>query len=235
MADTFVRGFTTATFGASSDTIVLTKPEFVGDDDLLIMIVGNEDDEPWPTHTGWTLHDSGKGAFYPSLACYSRIADGTEGATETIDYTITGKGGGWYLHVRNYNAASPIYAYGATTGAFNSHSIAQDVFSILAGSIAIACFSCREGDDELEPYSSNGAIWPNSEPDDNYDELYDGTTGGDWSGAIMISDSYYLSGTDCYLDRDASGYFTSFQIGIYNGADGGTDPSAGGDRRIFNI
>jgi len=98
------------------DHVTLTKPTGVQSGDLLLIIVGSDAPnlDEWDALTGWTkfvgINSNDADA---NLACYWRIADGTEAGT--IDVTAgtnTDERLGWYIRVSGVDTANPINVTG---------------------------------------------------------------------------------------------------------------------------
>ena len=87
-------------------TITMTKPTEAAIGDLLVLIIGNMYDNnslAFPsTLTGWTMRWNHNGdGFRTQSACYTRVADGTEGATQDVVTSRADDMSGVYLAVRD--------------------------------------------------------------------------------------------------------------------------------------
>ncbi len=98
------------------DHVTLTKPTGVQSGDLLLIIVGSDAPnlDEWDTLTGWTKFvGANHSDADANLACYWRIADGTE--ADTIDVTAgtnTDERLGWYIRVSGVDTTNPINVTG---------------------------------------------------------------------------------------------------------------------------
>lgn len=187
MAVPVVEGFTTYSVDTTRNDIPLTKPSGVATDDLLMLIVVNEDNVEttanWDTHSGWTRHfNHGNTSVDTHIAMYTRIADGTEGATETVTFT----GGadyvcGWYLRISGADTTTPIHLVGSPdqSGSNRSSATGPSITTTEDDCLAFGLVVFDGADSS--PFSVSGTGWPSSIPTNQ--DLYTGTAGSRVSGA----------------------------------------------------
>lgn len=116
---------------SEASSIVLTKPSGVVANDLLMLLVGNDDEtnnvQFTDDLTGWTrINFQGGATPDVQVASYYRIADGTEGTTVTVNAESSDKILGWYLRISGVDTTSPINVSAfqhSTAGDSSSHSI----------------------------------------------------------------------------------------------------------------
>ena len=117
MAVPVIAGSTTAV--ATSASLTLTIPSGVSDGDLLLILVGNDNGAAGEgfidNTTGWTLEYSYGDATSDSyIGLYSKIADGTNEDSVTVNSTDSDDFVGWYLHITGQNATSPVRVVGTS-------------------------------------------------------------------------------------------------------------------------
>lgn len=168
-------------FGGSTNSCTVNKPsgviigEFLG---ILVSIEQDGDGTEVNSLSGWTKEfEFGDTSTDTRLALFWRIADGTEGASETITTVANVRGAVWYLRFSN---ASGIHVVGAnreiTTG---TSGIADSLTTTDDHTYVIAMLAFDGGDGH--PFTVSGTGWPSSF--DTNQSLTDGTGAGAWSGA----------------------------------------------------
>lgn len=111
----------TNNYAGATATLTLTKPSAVKRGDMLYLLVGNEwngneDLQFTDNLTGWNLEASeGNKQARSFIGVFSRLADGTEGATEDVVATDSSNMLGLYIHVRNVEPAAPVNVMGAVS------------------------------------------------------------------------------------------------------------------------
>lgn len=176
-----VQSFTSNT-AVPGSSLTLTKPSNVLAGDLLLIIVGNDDDTAsaqWDDSTlkpsGFTLiNESGSTASDAHSAAFYRVADGTESTTINVPAQSSDDYWGYYLHVTDVNPSNPINVIGSAYngGSSGTHNV-PGVTTTAANALAFYVLSGDGGD--LDPYSVGGA-WTEG------DEIDAGTGGGNSSG-----------------------------------------------------
>ena len=176
-----VQSFTsnTAVPGAS---LTLTKPSNILAGDLLLIIVGSDDDTAsaqWDDATlkpsGFTLiNESGNTTADAHSAAFYRVADGTEGTTINVPAQSSDDFWGYYIHVTDVNPSNPIHVIGSAYngGSTGTHNV-PGVTTTAANALAFYVLSGDGGD--LDPFSVGGA-WTEG------GEIGAGTGGGNGSG-----------------------------------------------------
>jgi len=163
--------------GDAVTSITFTKPVGVAVDDLLLLIVGSDQDTvaDWNSVTGWIQFiNINDGVGDSNLACYWRIADGTEGVTVDVTAPTVEERYGWYLRISGVDTTTPINVTGtAAYVASDSHSI-PEVTTTVADCLAFYALVFDGGDGA--PFSVAGTGWT------EVDEQTSGTTGTDASG-----------------------------------------------------
>ena len=105
------------TFNATPETsptneIILTKPAGWAVYDLFLVFVSSdsEDGPEWNTKTGWTLLvNCGDTSTKTLTGIYYRIADGTEGSTETFTQTNDDDLMGYWIRISGVDTSDPIH------------------------------------------------------------------------------------------------------------------------------
>jgi len=172
----------TSNTAVPGSSLTLTKPSGVVSGDLLLLIVGNDDNTntaQWSnTLSGWTLiNEAGTSTSDAHVAAYRRIADGTEGATVSVPAQSSDDYWGYYIRITGVNAVSPINAIGSDVNGGNTASrVISGVTTTVANTLAFFAFSFDGADGD--PFSVTGTGWSKS------DEIQAGTgaanAGGTW-------------------------------------------------------
>lgn len=185
-----VQSFTsnTAVPGAS---LTLTKPSNVLAGDLLLIIVGNDDDTAsaqWDDATlkpsGFTLiNEAGNTTSDTHAAAFYRVADGTEGTTINVPAQSSDDFWGYYIHVTDVNPTNPIHVIGSAYngGSLGTHNI-PGVTTTAANALAFYVLSGDGGD--VNPYSVGGSWTESSEIDAG---TGGGNSSGTWGTRLMAS------------------------------------------------
>ena len=111
----------TNNYAASTTTLTLTKPSAVKRGDMLYLLVGSDhsaDETPQFTDnlTGWNLEIAeGNKTARAWIGVFSRLADGTEGATESVVAADANNLLGLYIHVRNVEISDPTHVIGTVS------------------------------------------------------------------------------------------------------------------------
>jgi len=160
-----IESFTKTWSGTSASSITVDKPANVATDDLLVVLVGGDDDAVSPfsaseAPTGFTfMKTEGTTDSDAFIAAYYRVADGTEAATFTVG-TISPTQDMWVSCIRidGANTTTPIGVQGAgTIAAFNSSITPTQITTVNDNSLVIA-FASVDGSDMT--YSSlSGTGW----------------------------------------------------------------------------
>lgn len=192
MAVPVIQSFTFNTTSSGVTSVTLTKPSGVVGGDLLVLLVGNEDNTnntSFAPITGWTKeYEFGNATPDTKIGMYWRIADGTEGNSETVSWAVTGNdfGGGWYLRITGADttSASPIHILGTSTQSSNATSqAAPSITTTINDCLAIAQHSYDGGDGTR---GVTGIGWPNSFPANQV--LYATIGANAWSGGWVSKD-----------------------------------------------
>lgn len=103
MAIPTIKGITSNT-GTDASSLTLTKPTGAGapsTNDRLLLLVNNDNNgsgEGWNTLSGWTqVYNEGNTTSDNYIACYTRIADGTEGSSINVPLINLENSVGWYI------------------------------------------------------------------------------------------------------------------------------------------
>ena len=162
-----VASYTENNTTTAETSFVLTKPAGVTTGDLLMLIVGLDDSntqvDSIDTPSGWTQQSQlGDGSNDIRQAIFTRVATGSEGATETV--TMTGTADFWagfYLRITGADVASIIIGSADyTTSAATITS--PTVTTTDADSLVIAVAS-GDGSD-TGPFTVSGTGWPSTLP-----------------------------------------------------------------------
>ena len=185
MAIPVVASFTFDTVTTAGDSVTMTKPASVAVGDLLILLVGNEDataSTSFPAHSGWTkAYESGDATPDAKIGMYWRIADGTEGASETISWAATGldAGGGWYLRITGADDVAPIHLLGTAAQSAGASSLAAPSLTTTLDNCLVFTHQSGDGGDTY-PFTPSGTGWPGSVPTNQ--ELQSSTGTDNWAG-----------------------------------------------------
>ncbi len=166
---TVVSGWNVATTTASA-SLTLTKPLNVEVGDLLIVLVGNDDNSntaQWDNTTlkpsGFTLiNEAGSSAPDTHVAAFYRVADGTEGATTSVTAQSADNYWGFYIRVTGASTTNPINATGADY-LDNSGIAIHPITSLNTTATNTLAFYMLAGDAVgTAPFSVAGAGWTES-------------------------------------------------------------------------
>lgn len=172
-----VEDFTFVTADASS--VTLDKPSGVVAGDLLYIIAMRDPtfSNPvyeFPPPSGWTEHLLRWSDQFVQIQTMYRVADGTEGASETLTSGFSRSTVAWYLRVSGVDNSDPI----GVDGTYE-----EDVTSIIVPSItttidnSLVFVLCAFDGGDMDPFSLSGTGWPTTIPTDQYLEEDDlGTT-----------------------------------------------------------
>lgn len=154
--------------GITTEAVTIDKPANVASGDCLLFIPMNEDStdpDSFAIPTGWS-EEFQVGWSFPDVkaALFSRIADGTEGASETsdvltgLDYAI-----GWYLRITGAHPTNPVHVVGPGSATSNSTTrTAASITTTVDDCIAFALIVGDGGD--TYPFTASGVGWPGSIP-----------------------------------------------------------------------
>lgn len=168
-------GWTTSTAAASA-SLTLTKPTNVEAGDLLLILVGNDDntataqwDDVSIRPTGFSMiNEAGNNTPDTHVAAFYRIADGTETATTSVPAQSADNFWGFYIRVTGASTTNPIGAVGSDYAVNNltNHPISGVTtvvnnalaFYMLAGdAVGTAPFSVSAGWTEASEITINTA------------------------------------------------------------------------------
>lgn len=126
MAIPVIRALTENT-ATATNSITMTKPTGAVSGDLLVMNIGSMVDNPtseFPSSiTGWTTQWNAGTSGIDSRTqnvCYTRIADGTEGASESVSISSNVDLAGTYVAIQNVDNASPVNVIGTESSNNNT-------------------------------------------------------------------------------------------------------------------
>lgn len=145
----------------------ITKPVGVTPGEVLLLVCGTEDSGPttsYQTKTGWTRHYQ-VGSEDPDcyIAMYSRVADGTEPANETVSWVASNYSGMWYLRVTGANTTNPIHVVGV--GSIPSHAATGTALSVTTTIDDCLVFAHMSYDGSDSGIAINSGVgWPSSVP-----------------------------------------------------------------------
>ena len=165
MAIPVIAGSTTAV--ATSASLTLTKPTGVSNGDLLLILVANDnggDGEGFIDNTTGWVQEYTEGAKDPGtyIGLYSKIADGSNEDSVTINSTDADDFVGWYLHITGQNATNPVRIIGTVnTIAGTSLTISALTTDTNTYSLAISHYS-TDGADTI-PLVESGTGWTNQD------------------------------------------------------------------------
>ncbi len=170
--------------GVTAASVTVDKPTGVAVGDLLLLIVGNEDataGASFPTRSGWTKqYESGSSVPDCKIGMYSRVADGTEAASETITWgTGADSGGAWYVRVSGVDDTTPVHLIGSPSLVANASSRSSPSITTTVDDCLVFAHQSYDGADGVLSVAGTG--WPTSVPANQ--ELKDGTLATEWSGA----------------------------------------------------
>ncbi|USN87822.1 MAG: DUF2341 domain-containing protein [Candidatus Nomurabacteria bacterium] len=179
-----IESFTSNTALTTGASITLTKPSGVEVGDLLLIMVGNDDNTAtaqWDNATlkpsGFTLiNEAGNATADAHTAAFYRIADGTEGATINVPSQANADYWGYYVRVSGVDQVTPINVTGADymSGNNTNHSVTS-VTTVTDNSLAFYLLAGDGGD--TFPFTVSGTGWSESS------EIQAGTGFGNAAGA----------------------------------------------------
>ena len=152
----------TWTVASTNNTqLTLTKPAGVVSGNLLLLIVANDaaNVTDWSTLTGWTRFVNINNTISDAnLACYWRVADGSEGANVTVTGSSSIDRVGYYIRVSGSHGSTPVYVIGTPqySGANSTFTINQ-VTATTANSLGFYAIAF-DGGDGL-PFATSGTGW----------------------------------------------------------------------------
>lgn len=200
-------------------TLVLTKPASVATGDLLLLIVGHEFDggTAYTTKAGWVLrYEEGAGSpeANAKIGLYTRIADGTEPASETVDWTtFTGEaGGGWYLRISGNHPTNFFDVLGSSSQSTSTSSQAAPAITPTVNDCLV--FSHHSFDGADGTISVSGTNWPSTIPAAQNIKSA-GSSSFDWSGAwITQTQTTAATSNDCVWAHTSSDGMVQIQFSI---------------------
>lgn len=170
--------------GDTADSVTVDKADNIAVGDLLMILVCNGEHlagDIFPALTGWTKQfEEGDTNSDSRIGCYTRIATGSENATETITWGTPDRSGmAWYLRIPDPEPTTFWDTQGTTrtvTSATNwGISITPSVNDCLV-------FTFVGWDGAAEPFTGvSGTNWPSSIPTNQ--SLQDGPT-ADFKGVL---------------------------------------------------
>jgi len=194
---------------APSTSLTLNKPSGVESGDLLLLIVMNDDRSATAfsdNKNGWSfLNTSGDASSQAHVAVFWKIADGTEGPTETVTSAGSDEWMGYYLRITGADSTTPINANNfAQSSANSANHIIPAVTTTIDDCLVLYGLSFDGGDGY--PFSVSGAGWSEE------DEHQTGASGsGDVSGCFgsknLTSQGSSGSATVSCALSDGAAYF----------------------------
>ena len=170
--------------GLTATSVTVNKPAGVTAGDLLVLLVGNEDNTAtvsFAAKTGWTKeYEFGNATPDTKIGMYWRIADGTEPASENISWSSTGSdsGGAWYLRITGADPTSTIEQVGPSSQTAGATSQAAASITPAVNECLVIAHHSFDGGDGTR--SVSGTNWPSSFPANQV--LHDTTGTTAWSG-----------------------------------------------------
>lgn len=165
-----VESFTTQVSTTTSATVgPITKPSGVVVGDLLVILIANSDSTnttTYGTHSGWNLEtQSGNATPDAKAGLYWRVADGTEGTSESIsvasgaDYWVA-----WYIRISGADTEmNPIgQVQRAAVIASSAAWLMDGVTTNQPNTLAIAFWAYDGADATFTPSNTDGGSWPTS-------------------------------------------------------------------------
>jgi hypothetical protein len=206
--------FTATPANSPTNEITLTKPAGLAVGDLALVFVSSDSDQgpEWNTKTGWTrLINCGTSSTNTVTGIYYRIADGTEGSTETFTQTNNDDLMGYWIRISGVDTSDPIHA---TTSCQQQTTTTPDIagFNTTKDDVLAMWFLSFDGADFRDAGGqATGSGWP-TDFIDGHTAGGDGTDiGGGWSYKDMPSQG--ATGT-VEVDADHSDGASFVQIGI---------------------
>lgn len=165
------------TGGATATSITLTKPAGVSNDDLLLLLVGNDESNvaDWNTLSGWNMSvDYNATASDAAIAVYWRIATGDASETDPTPTCSLNELYGWYIRVSGVDTTTPIHLTG-TPAADTTEPYTIDEITTTVDDCLVFYLLAFDGGDG-EPFNESGTGWV------EVDEQNSGEAGTDASG-----------------------------------------------------
>ena len=203
------------------NSLTLTKPSGVQTGDLLIIIVGNDDNTAtaqWNNTTykpaGFTLiNESGNSTCDTHTAAFYRIADGTEDATIPVPAQSSDDYWGFYIHISGVGADTPINKIGPdiNTGSSVGSIAITGVITDVDGCLAIYVHSYDGGD--CSAFNPSGTGWSEES------EIRAGTGSGNSSGSWGKKEQTNLGATGTVtISGTPTDGWSGFQFAITPGS-----------------
>ena len=176
--------------GSPGTDITLTKPSGWAVDDLFLVFVSSDSDQgpEWNTKTGWTrLVNCGDSSTNTLTGIYYRIADGTEGSTETFTQTNVDDLMGWWIRISGVDTSDPIHA---TTSCQQETTTTPDItgFNTTKDDVLAMWFLTHDGADFRDGGGlASGSGWPTDFIDGHTPSGDSTDIGGGWSQKNMAS------------------------------------------------
>lgn len=166
-----------------SATLTCNKPSGVATGDLLVLIPFNENASSTAQFTnnksGWTfVKNCGNTTSDCHIGLFWRIADGTEGSSETVTATTAEAWGMWYLRISGVDASDVVEATGSSVIVGSAASIAITGVTTVESDCLVLYFHSFDGGDGF-PFSVAGT---------GFAEVDDYQTGT--SGSVDVSASF---------------------------------------------
>ncbi len=204
-----VEGFQASNGGTTTSTnLVLNAPTGISVGELLLLIVGNDEDAAGTTFNavaGWNkIGEAGSGTPDAFIGAYWRIADGTEGASVTVTSADNQYWMGWYIRISGADRTTPIDVsqFQVGTGALTSHPI-TGVTTTVNNCLAIYGLSFDGGDGN--PYSVSGTGW--TESAEQQCSATGTTNGGCWGTKVQTTAGATGTATVTSSVSDGASYF----------------------------
>ncbi len=164
---TVATGWRTNT-AAGSASLTLAKPSSVEVGDLLIIMVGNDDNTAtaqWNDTTlkptGFSLiNETGDNTSDAHSAAFYRIADGTESATTSVPAQVAANYWGFYMRVTGASTTNPINVVGTDYSVNNLAS--HPITSITSATNTLAFYLLSADGGDTYPFSVSGTGWTES-------------------------------------------------------------------------
>lgn len=183
--------------GSASDTVTLTKPSGVSNDDILLLIAGDSSNSAFTAPSGWTHIYADTYLGCNINACY-RIADGTEGGT--VDYSNSDASRlkvGSYIHVSGNATTSPVDAVSAVNQGANGTSYTIPALTSTVADTLVFYASSFDGGDGAPLSQTAGGGWTER-------EAHNAGTGADDAAVIWGTKELASIGTTGTVEVNAA-------------------------------
>ena len=223
---------------SSASSLTLTKPSGVVSGDFLMLMVctsHSSSSTMLNAVTGWTKQfEYGTTTGDTKIGLYTRVSDGTEGASQAVTWVSSAFSVGWYVRLSGVDNSDPIWGIGTHSKVESASSInPTGLYTLSNGALAFN-FVVFDGADGLTAlYCSTGQGWNgDSSVIPTNQEMRNSSGNSPRVRGAWVTKPMPSGGDTSYVItyNNISDGWTAVQFALNEGEGGG-----GATRRIFNI